>query len=287
MRPGDYRPDTPALGNPGILHVNYLGAVTIFAGGWGLARSPVSRPLALPAALYGVLMLGPGLVVGGAHLGLPLPLALLYAGPSPFDLVHHPYRMVSLGMVLLGLLAALGAQTVRPAARWALVLGVVAETTLLSPGPWPLPHTPPSDPAPWEGLPAGAVLDWPPDATTENRRYQLAQVAHGHPVPWGVNVFLPDALARDPLVNQLLRALDDPTRRARNRDVPAHAPPVPAADPGDTRLAELGFGALVVHRAALSEPEWARADAALRQALGPPSEAGPWGARWGLDLSAP
>ena len=64
-------------------------------------------------------------------------------------------------------------------------------------------------------------------------------------------------------------------------------PEVPAAEPGDTRLAELGFGALVVHRAALSEPEWARADVALRQALGPPSEAGPWGARWRLDLSAP
>ena len=72
-------------------------------------------------------------------------------------------------------------------------------------------------------------------------------------------------------MNQLLRALDDP-RAARatgtSRPTPPCRPPIRG-----TRAWPVGFGALVVRRAALSEPEWARADATLRQALGPPSEA--------------
>ncbi len=286
LRPGAYYfPDTPALGNPGILHVNYLGWVALLLALLALLRprsaGPRAAPLALPAALYGLLMLGPGLVLGGRHLGLPLPLALLYLGPSPFALVHHPYRMVAVGMVLLGLLAGLASLRLSPALRLLLAGAVLAETALLSPAPWPLQTTPLPGPAAWQERPRGGS-GLAPDATAQNRRYQLAQLRHGRAVPYGVNVFLPDALAEDALVNGLLRDLDDPRARARNRDVPARRDPVPAARPGPSQLAEWGFGALILHRDALSPAEWARADQRLRAAWGPPTRTGSWGAAWTL-----
>lgn len=290
VRPGAYYfPDTPAMGNPGILHVNYLGGVALVMGavavvaalrGRALPGAPDARPLLGPMGLYGLLMLGPGLVVGGQALGLPLPLALLYAGPSPFDLVHHPYRMAAGGVAALGMLAAVGSRSLPVWGRVLVALLVVAETVTLSPAPWPLATTPaPTSPG-WTAPPSGALLDWPPDATRANRRYQLAQVNHGRAVPWGVNVFLPRPVAEDPLGNQLLRALDDPRSRARNRDVPARADPVPPPLAGESRLEALGFGSVVLHRDALSEREWARCARLLEAAYGAPEASGDWGARW-------
>lgn len=273
-----YFPDTPSLGNPGILHVNALGWVALALAGLAVSRRSEARPLRMPAALYGVLLLGPGLVVAGQPLGVPLPLALLYAGPSPFDLVHHPYRLVAVAMVVLGLLAGLGSLQVAPRWRGLLAVAVGVEVALATPAPWPLETTPPPASTPYVGV-SGGVLDWPPGGTRENRRYQLAQVEHGQPVPWGVNVFLSDALARDPLVAALLGVLDDPTARARNRDVPGRSPRVSVA-PGPTALRSLGVHHVVLHHGSLSERERDRATRVLTEALGVPAAVGAWGASW-------
>jgi hypothetical protein len=188
--------------------------------------------------------------------------------------------MAAGGMAALGLLAAVGSLSLPRWGRALAAVVVVAEAVSLSPAPWPLATTAaPASPA-WVGLSPGAVLDWPPDATRANRRYQLAQVEHGHAAPWGVNVFLPRPVAEDPLANQLLRALDDPRARARNRDVPAQADPVPRPQTGESRLHALGFGSVVLHRDALSEPEWARSARLLEVAYGAPEASGAWGARW-------
>jgi hypothetical protein len=268
-------PDTPALGNPGILHVHYLGWVALTLAVLGWLREPALRPQRWAVLLFGVLALGPALAWWGrpVMLGdgpLPLPLALLYRLPfSPWSFVHHPYRLAAFLVPLLAVGAA-GAATLLP--RWSVAVAaplVLLEGLLLSPVPWPLPRTPAEAPAVYEALPiGGGVFDWPPDSTTWNRRYQLWQAQHGRPVPYGVNVFLREPLMRDPLVAELLDALDDPRARVRNRDV--HRPvDFPASNPaGWTQLADIGLRWFVLHPEAMGERELRATRAVLVEWLG-------------------
>lgn len=280
IRPGaHYFPDTPALGNPGILHVNYLGGVALLLGMWAAVRDRSLRPLLTVTLLYGLLCLGPALCwdgrlvrVGGQALRLPL--ALLYLPGSPLAGVHHPYRLVVALLPLLGLFAGSGAARL-PAVGAGLLrdgaaLVVVLEALLLSPAPWPTRVTAFELPAIYAALPDGPLLDWPPDATAANRRYQAWQTAHGQPIPYGVNVFLPEVLRSDLLVVDLLRALDDPAARSRNRDQPPLRQLYPPSASRRARLGELGFVALVLHREALGEAERSRTEALLRARLGAP-----------------
>lgn len=269
VRPGaHYFPDTPRLGNPGILHVNYLGAVALGLAALG-ARSPARR--LVPGLLaWAVLCLGPRLAVAGVVLPVPLPLALLYFPGSPWTLVHQPYRMVALLLPLLAVLAAAGARRLPPVARYAACALVLAETLLVSPAPWPVATRPVEPPDVYASLPDGPILDWPADATTWNRDYLVWQVRHGRPIPYGVNVFLPEPVRRTPEIAALLRTLDDPRARARNRDVPfGGAPLLPPADPASS-LAGLGYRFVVVHRSGLSPGEWVRGREVLVAAFGDP-----------------
>ena len=178
VRPGDYYFPTPRPW--GILG---FSTSTIWAPydlrGWMEHRpGHVSRRRAAVGPVWGA-HAGAGPGGGGAHLGLPSPRAALH-DPSPFDLVHHPYRMVSLGMVLLGLLAALGAQPSGPPRGGAGPRGGRRDDAPVA-GPWPLPHAPPirrrggSRQAPcWTGR------------RTRHETVGIRRpVAHGHPVPWG------------------------------------------------------------------------------------------------------
>jgi hypothetical protein len=284
FRPGQYYfPDTRKYGNPGILHVNYLGWVALVLAwqatrsAWGDRRG-VGRAvlwLAFGALLYFLFCLGPILTVSGRNLGIAgtpiyLPSALLYAPGSPWRMVHHPYRLVALLLPLLALLSAVGAARLTRRGQLFCALGLVAEVCLLSPAPWPLPSTPVAAPAIYAQLPPGPVLDWPADASRWNRSYELWQVEHQRPIPYGVNVFLDDELRRDPLVVALLRALDDPTARSRNRDVPFQGQVLLPPNQGASRLNEVGFVALIVHSEALSSEERTRTATLLGERLGPP-----------------
>lgn len=272
VRPGDYYfPDTPSFGNPGILHVNYLGWVAV-----GLAMYAGWTRLSRASLLYGLLCLGPRLAVarwivtvGGTSLLLPL--GFLYFPGSPLGMVHQPYRMVAMAMPLLAMAAALGAAKLPAWGRLAAALAILAETLLVSPAPWPLATRPITPPAVYAELDPGPILDWPPDGSTLNRDYLVDATTHGQAVPYGVNVFLGETLRRDPLIDALLRSLDHLDRRATNRDVPPQGPILLRPKGRQTRLGELGFRWVVVHPAALSDAEWGKASSLLRAAFGEPT----------------
>jgi len=276
LRPGKhYFPDTPALGNPGILHVHYLGWVALLLAAWGFVRQPGLVPHRGAALLFLVLALGPAIAWNGrpvmlGELPAPLPLAFLYRVPhSVFALVHHPYRLTGFLVPLLALGAAAAVVRGPRWLPWVALPLALGEHLLLSPAVWPMPVTDARAPAVYQELPEpGGVIDWPPDATTWNRRYELWQVQHGRPIPYGVNVFLRDPILRDPLVAALLADLDDPARRVRNRDVPGNAD-FPAPLPGAGRLGEFGLRFLVLHPAALSAREAVATRATLQERLGP------------------
>jgi hypothetical protein len=278
FRPGDhYFPDTPALGNPGILHVHYLGWVALGLAVWGFLSHPALRPHRWGVLLFSIFAMGPALAWWGrpVMLGdapLSLPLAVLYRLPfSPWELVHHPYRLTAF---LVPLLAVGAAAAVSRLPRWVAYVAlplVLVENLLVSAAVWPLPVTPSEPPAVYAELPGpGGVFDWPPDATTQNRRYQLWQVQHERPIPYGVNVFLREPLMRDPLVAELLTALDDPRQRVRNRDVPYPVDfPEPAAH-GWSSLGEIGLRFLVLHPEAMGPRELTATRAVLASWLGEP-----------------
>ena len=278
IRPGDYYfPDTRTT-NPGILHVNYLGWVGLALAAFAVhrERGPL-RALALTTGLYAVLSLGPRLCVQGEMItwgsgSIPLPLAALYVPGSPFRFVHHPYRMVAFLVPLVALLAARGARHLPRLARGGLAIAVVAEALWVSPAPWPNQTTDVEAPAIYATLPEGAVLDWPPDATTWNRRYELWQVTHHRPIAYGVNTFLPDRLREDPLVNRLLRGLNNLDLRARNRDVRASGRLLPPMTQGETTLTEMGYRSIILHGEALSEGERRQAIATLTEIFGEPAQ---------------
>lgn len=266
LRPGDwYHPDTPAMGNPGILHVNYLGWVVLALVLVALVRRPALRSELKGAGVFALFALGPALSWNRMplHLGrlpLVLPFALLYW--TPLDFVHHPYRIAAFVMPLAALLASVGAVAL-PRILGTLVPGLVlAEFLLVSPAPWPLVTTPMPT---FAELESGAVLDWPPDATSANRSYLLAQTQHGQPVAYGINTFLPATVRAVPLIDEALAQMDVEAA-SRNRDVPGHLVPVDV-DPGRD-LADLGFTWLVLH------PGHPDAEALFRARLGPPQEDG-------------
>lgn len=279
LRPGEhYFPDTREE-NPGILHVNYLGWVALGLAGWALARrtEPGDRArLLLPmTAAYAILTLGPRLCVDGQLVSwgggaVPMPLALLYVPGSPFRFVHHPYRMVAFLVPLLALLAAFAARRLPRPAIAALAGVALLESVALSPAPWPLASTKVEVPAIYADLPAGPVLDWPPDATLWNRRYAMWQTRHTRPIAYGVNTFLPRELLGVPLVQRMLRELMNPTARAKNRDVPYAGKLFTAPTGGVKELGTLGYVAVVLHRAAMSGGEHDRARNILLEVAGSP-----------------
>lgn len=272
--PGPYYfPDTVHNGNPGILQVSYLGWTLLALAALALWRTPSLRTWRWPALALGVLLLGPRLTIAGMVTPVPLPLALLYFPGSPLADIHHPYRLVAVALPGLAVAAAIGWNRLSPRLKGLTAAVALAEALWASPAVWPLARFDPAPPA--VDVPDGPRLDWPADASVANRRYLGWQVTHGQPIPYGVNVFLPEDLRRDPLVAALLRTLDDPERRAVNRDVPFRGRVL--LPPGETDvLAAQGYTAIVVHRSLLSEREAKRAEALLTDRLGPPAvESGP------------
>jgi len=292
FRPGDhYFPDTPSLGNPGILHVHYLGWVALLLAVWGFVRHPDLRPHRWGVLVFCIFALGPALAWWGAPVMLgdapmSLPLAVLYRLPfSPWSLVHHPYRLTAF---LVPLLAVGAAAAVSQLPRWAAYVAmplVLVESLLVSGAVWPLPVTPAEAPAVYAELPlSGGVFDWPPDATNQNRRYQIWQVQHERAIPYGVNVFLREPLMRDPLVAELLSVLDDPRQRVRNRDVP-YPPDFPEPLGGGwSSLGEINLRYVVLHPTAMGPRELGATREVLGAWLGEPLMVEPEWEVWGIPL---
>ena len=259
FRPGDWvHPDTPAMGNPGILHINYLGVAFLVLAFIGWRHSKKLSGLKNGGALFVFFGLGPKLSWGGHITPVLLPMALLYWLPfSPFDQIHHPYRIAAFLIPLLALWAAEGASKLPRSLQLFLPALLLVEWLFLSPAPWPVKSTPIPDVSVYQLAPEGPVLDFPPDMTTANRHYVMAQVHHGHPIAYGVNRFLSDQLKGHPLVGQLVRCIEKKRRHrlARNRDIPAREPVVLQPNHDGQSLNELGFKSLLVHHKFLNPKE--------------------------------
>jgi len=270
IHPGPWvHPNTPAMGNPGILHIAYLGlaglALVLFAR---LRGADAPLPLARPTLLFAIVCLGPALSINRWSPGIPLPLALLYS-VGPLDHLHHPYRFIGMALPLLGLWLGWASTSLPSSIRRAVPIFLVAETLYLSPVPWPL-HTLDTEAPPiYAELPEGPILDWPADASIWNRRYLTWQTQHGQPVAVGVNVFITETLQDDPLVGELANQLTDLPLRARNRDVPFMGNLHFRGRADAQSLKSLGYRSVVLHRDALSPEEQQATIRVLESALGP------------------
>ncbi len=125
----------------------YLGAVTMVLALLAL-RTRASRLWWATALLFALLSLGPRLQLAGQVTSIPLPAALLYRLPL-VDISRYPMRFVSMTMLALAVLGALGSQEVagwlaargnavrhvRPLAVWALLGAIVLDNATL---PMPL-----------------------------------------------------------------------------------------------------------------------------------------------------
>ncbi len=259
VRPGDYYfPDNRKMGNHGIIHVNYLGWLTMVLAALGAWRW---RPLRLPLALAIVLALGPTLVVNQspvriAGIQLPLPDALLYLPGSPFRFVHHPFRLVVLPM-LLAAVAAAHALRRHPRLAVGLAGAVLVETLAVSPAVWPLPLADVTAPEVYRLLrddeTVAGIWDFPPNHHAANRRYQALAAVHGKRIPYGVNQFLPTKFAGNNLVRSLMHCLRKPAvstiAREGGRPLDAYLQrPVPTkVAAGRTALLGWGYDVIAVH----------------------------------------
>lgn len=272
FRMGDWvHPNTPAMGNPGILQVHYLGWVILGTCLWGGWKDKAARGWFKKISAVLVLSLGPRLSINRwMPLGgkLFLPLALFYLPCFPFQMVHHPYRMMAfmLPLVLIGV--GYGLKRV-PIFAQLLLFGLYVTEQLQSPVDYPFLRANVEENVGMEG----ARLDWPPDFSEPNRQYLLAQLKHHYPVVYGVNIWLPESVRKDAGVQRWLRLLDNPRERSQNRDMPAL--PIRkiyeenVSDEPST-LDKMGIKWLVVHRKYLSDNEENRLFHQLQKEFGMP-----------------
>ncbi len=267
LHPGAYYfPDNRKMGNEGIIHVNYLGWLTLALAIVGAWRH---RPLRLPLALAAVLALGPTLALHGAPVRfggspVPLPDTLLYLPGSPFRFVHHPFRLVVLLMMFAGGAAAC-ATVGRPRLALLLSAGILAEALLASPAVWPLPTAPVTAPDYYhrahDDPTVRGIWDFPPNAHRANRWYQALAVTHGKRIPYGVNSFLPRAFADNHLVRALLQCLRRPASATLSREGgrPLEAflqrPNAAKIPEGRRKLRTQGYDVVAVHTGLLQASE--------------------------------
>ncbi len=248
--PGAYRsPDLLALYDEQLIVIVYAGWTALVLAGLALwrAREGVTRAWALGAAVCFLLALGPFLFVDGTYLRLgermvPLPFLVLFDAVPAVSRISHAYRLaVPLGLCL----AMLAALAVRGRPAWAAAAGVLwaVEVALFSPAELPVPVSSASVPAVYADLPEGAVVDLPTSLQVLDRgRYNLYQLAHGQPIPYGLNDPTPEVLRDNPLTGALL-ALERSPVETLPRTLP-----VLELELGRRALVDAGFASIVVHR---------------------------------------
>jgi len=249
-------PDLKVLFDEDLVVVVYVGLIALGLAGWGAWRRRAARPWLAGALAAWVMALGPYLYVGGRYQALPggdwLPLPFLFFF-EPFPLLRplsHAYRFTVPLQLCVAVLAAWGVVALarRSQRSEGLVAGlgvalVLAELALVAPAPFPVATAPVATPAVYGAIAAeGAVLDLPASVQVLARsRYNLYQVGHGRPIPYGLNDPTPPLLRQ----NRLARSALDLERTS----VDTVAPVLPALDLalGEAALVQAGFAAVVLH----------------------------------------
>ncbi|MCU0241614.1 MAG: hypothetical protein MUF51_04245 [Vicinamibacteria bacterium] len=168
-------------------------------GLWRNKARSAARLLALIVIVFGILSLGPQLMIQGRAI-CALPTKLLYLYVFPFNHVRHPTTFLAPALIALGLLGALGATSLR--ARWAALcaIAIVAETLAWPPMPPRAPRPP--VPAIYDlarRLPSGGILDYPVGHDSD---WQWFSTHHGLPIVGGFSRFCPQRL---PALYRLIR----------------------------------------------------------------------------------
>ena len=288
VRPGRfYSPDLKTVFREDLIVVVYLGHALLWPGLLALAgtfrglrgrwslravlgRLTTGAPAwTLLAAGFVLFTLGPYLYVGGDYLRVaggwvPLPFLACFEVLPMFGRIAHAYRFVvgaSLALSMLGAYAVrAGAQRGIPALPFALLLGVlrVGESLALSPAVFPIPASTWAPHPVIASLRGGAVLDLPVGVPVLARATYVAnQLAHGQPVPYGLNDPTPPYLYYNRYGQYLLEL---------ERSTVALLPPtLPALDLalGRAELVRSGMRWIVMHRASYPPAQRAKVAAFL------------------------
>lgn len=198
VSPGRWGLRVSQAGTEQLQYAIYPGFIVLFLAGQAIRTGqPWVRGLLVGAGLMAMLAMGPRIYLdhGRSLGGVPNPIYLLAYWVIPLvNATIHSVDRFAVGLQLcLALLAAIGLSRIRVSLRPWLILGMLAELLLISPGPWPLPTTTASThPAsayiasqPGEG----AVVDWPFEAEGVNGSWFvgdifLQQTHHGRPIPF-------------------------------------------------------------------------------------------------------
>jgi hypothetical protein len=247
-------------------HPAYLGVVALILAAVG----PGGRRWW--ALLAVTLLLAPGATLrwAGEPLGVANPVVQALSGLPLVGLVNHWGRFVLLGMVALSALASRGVARLQlsrgAAAPLMATMSIVADYTLLSPVPWPLPVADASVPeigSAIADLPEGGVVVVPsagPGVSFQRILYE--QRAHGRPVFVHPNRPGYGAAEGVPLVRWFAGLPGD------RKD-----PPDPQVDVSLRRLEHLGAGVILVREPYVAD---------VVALLGPPDVQKPDGAAWSV-----
>ena len=189
-------------GEESFLHLAYLGFVVPLLALVGLARAGRRRAVAAwlaLAALWGVLSLGPQLVLGGQFVvsgdgPISMPYAWLARIVPLFGRMDFPYRCFLVVHLCLAVAVGLSLGGLWRGRRWrglalaAVAAGVWLETALWSGASLPAPHLTVQPAGPVASLATGdrsAVLDLPLRLhPTDSRRFAVNQLFHQRPIPY-------------------------------------------------------------------------------------------------------
>ncbi|HNC96616.1 MAG TPA: hypothetical protein PKW90_10860, partial [Myxococcota bacterium] len=219
-----YSPDLKALFDDDMVVVVYLGAALLALAAFGAREG---KGWVLGAVTAWVLALGPFLYLNGRYVKLgedsflPLPFLALYDLVPALARISHPYRFVILCVLCLVVLAARALRRVpegwRAGVAPAATILIAIEFLVASPAPYPLPTMDTrADEVSLilaERTEEGAVLDLPASlAMLDRSRYDLAQLHHGRPIPYGLNDPTPALFQKNPLLMRLLILERSPVR---------------------------------------------------------------------------
>ncbi len=197
-----------------------------------------------------------------------------------FHKVAIPFRFLTLALLCLGVMAALGMRLLLARQQRFDTLGasvlvagvVVVEMALLSPTPWPIPTSPAKVPVFYQMLASQpgefAVIDYPferPDSLLLPGEYFYYQTVHRRPIPYRTSGVLSPDVARNSFMEEVRNVqrgvAESQTAKARLRE-------------GATRLRAMGFRYLVLHGAWLTGSSQGQIETALTPLLGAPARFG-------------